>query len=179
MSERSRASRLLAVLVTAGALTLTAVALAAPDDRAVAESLLKEVEASPKKDVAKEMVARSRAAFERSAKLRSGGDETRARLADGLARTWAESARDVLRAIDVEERSQAARRAATDAGAQAERERALLEEGIAQTGRIRAQVEAAERETKEQPARTSMQATADSPDGGAAKPAPKKDGGVR
>ena len=59
----------------------------------------------------------------------------------------------------------------------AERERALLEEGIAQTGRLRAQVESAERETKEQPARTS--AAANDPDGGTGAgtktKAPKKD----
>ena len=64
--------------------------------------------------------------------------------------------------------AQAARRGANDAGAVAERERALLEEGIAQTGRLRAQVEGAERESKEQPARTS--AAANDPDAGAPRP---------
>jgi len=176
--------RTFAVVLSVAFLVLGAAAFAGPDDRAAAEATLKDVEASPKKDVAAELVARSRASLERAARLRSGGDEPRARLADALARTWAEAARDVVRAVDVEERAQAARRAATDAGATAERERALLEEGIAQSGRIRAQLEAAEKETKETPARTSTAANTDA-DGGAGKPRPTKaapavrDGGAR
>lgn len=165
-----------------------------PDDRATTEALLREAEGSKKKDVAAEMIARSRAALERAARLRASGDEPHARLADGLARTWAEAARDVIRAVEVEERAQAARRGATDAGAMAERERALLEEGIAQTGRLEAQLEAAERDSKEQPARTSAAAGSDAdggkraapqapaPKAGAPKPTPRdaaKDGGAR
>lgn len=150
----------MAVALMAG-LGLGVAAAAGPDDRATTEAVLREVEASPKKNLAAEMIARSRAALDRAAKLRASGDEPHARLADGLAKTWAEAARDVLRAVDVEERAQAARRGATDAGAIAERERALLEEGIAQSGRLRAQVEGLERDAKEQPARTSAAATAD------------------
>lgn len=150
-------------------------AAAGPDDRAAAEAALKDVAESPRREVAGEMVTRARAALERAAKLRAGGDEPHARLADGLARAWAEAAKDTLRAADVEEKAQAARRSATDAGVVAERERALLEEGIAQTGRLRAQLEAVPREAKEQPARTSGAASADA--GGAASGATKAGGG--
>jgi hypothetical protein len=143
-------------------------AAAAPDDRAATEAVLRAVEASPKKDLAGELTARSRAALARAAKLRAAGDEPHARLADGLAKIWAEAARDVLRAVDVEEKAQAARRGATDAGVIAERERALLEEGIAQSGRLRAQLDSVERDAKEQPARTS--AAAASTNGSSAKP---------
>lgn len=146
---------------------------AGPEDRAATEAVLREVEASPKKDVAAEMVARSKAALERATRLRAAGDEPHARLADGLAKTWADAARDVLRAVDVEERAQAARRAATDAGVVAERERALLEEGIAQSGRLRAELESAERESKEQPARTSKVANSELDGGARAPKAPK------
>jgi hypothetical protein len=185
--RRRRTRSLLAALTLATALGIGVVAFAAgADDRAATEGVLREVEASPKKDVAAEMIARSRSALDRAAKLRASGDEAHARLADGLAKTWADAARDVVRAVDVEERAQVARRAATDAGVIAERERALLEEGIAQSGRVRAQLEAAERESKEQPARTSAAANADT-DGGTAKPkpskiappAPTRDGGAR
>lgn len=155
------------------ALAIGVVAAAATDDRAATEGVLREVDGSPKKDVVGEMVARSRAGLDRAAKLRAGGDETRARLADGLARTWAEAARDVVRAVEVEEKAQAARRAATDAGTVAERERALLEEGIAQSGRVRAQLDAVERDAKEQPARTSAAANNDTGDGGAKARGPK------
>ena len=178
-----------ALAVLLAALGIGVAAAAGPDDRAATEAVLHKVEASPKKDVAAEMIARSRAALERATRLRSAGDEAHARLADGLAKTWAEAARDVVRAVDVEERAQAARRAATDAGVVAERERALLEEGIAQSGRVRAQLESAERESKEQPARTSKVANSDL-DGGASPRAPKppasppatggaRDGGAR
>ena len=172
--RRRRNRTLLAALTLAAALGMGVVAFAAGEgDRAATEAVLREVEASPKKDVAAEMIARSRSALERAAKLRASGDEAHARLADGLAKTWADAAREVVRAVDVEERAQASRRAATDAGVIAERERALLEEGIAQSGRVRAQLEAAERESKERPARTSAAANADT-DGGAPRPKPSK-----
>jgi hypothetical protein len=173
----------LAILLAAAGIGVAAAA--GPEDRPATEAVLREVEASPKMDIATEMIARSKAALEQAARLRAAGDEPHARLADGLAKTWADAARDVVRAVDVEERAQAARRAATDAGVVAERERALLEEGIAQSGRLRAQLESAERESKEQPARTSKVANTDV-DGGAAKrtpppptPAVARDGGAR
>ena len=176
--------RLAALAVVVAALTVGAVAAAAPDDRTATEEALRDVERSPRKDIAAEMTTRSRAALERAEKLRAAGDEPHARLAEGLAKTWAEAARDVLRAVEVEERSQMARRAATDAGSVAERERALLEEGTAQSGRLRAQLASAERDAKEQPARTSAAANADAADGGAPRRAPKvppaaaRDGGA-
>lgn len=166
-------------------IAIAAVAFAQPDDRGAAEAILKELDASPKKDVAAEMIGRAKTALERGARMRSAGDETHARVADSVARTWAEAARDIVRAVDVEERAANARRSATDAGAQAERERALLEEAIAQSGRVRAQLEGLEREGKEQPAKTSLQGA----DGGVSSPKPKnpspgapgaaKDGGAK
>jgi hypothetical protein len=190
-----QARSIFGALTVVTALAIGAVAMAAgTDDRATTEGVLREVEASPRKDVVAEMIGRSRGALDRAAKLRASGDEAHARLADGLAKTWAEAARDVVRAVEVEEKSQAARRAATDAGVVAERERALLEEGIAQSGRVRAQLDAVERDGKEQPARTSSAAQNDVADGGAAKPrapktttpnapspvpAPARDGGAR
>jgi hypothetical protein len=174
---RSILGRLAGAALACG-LAIGVASAAGSEDRPATEALLRDVEASPKKSVAAEMIARSRTALERASKLRAEGDERHARLAEGLARTWAEAARDVVRAVDVEEKAQAARRAATDAGVIAERERALLEEGIAQSGRVRAQLESVEREAKEQPARTSSAANADT-DGGAkrkaagAEPAPK------
>ena len=179
MTRRTRRTRTIlggaALAIGLGAFGILGVrvaAAAAPEDRAATETVLREVEASPKKDVAAEMIARSKAALDRASRLRAAGDEPHARLADGLAKTWAEAARDVVRAVDVEARAEAARRGATDAGVVAERERALLEEGIAQSGRVRAQLESAERESKEQPARPSRVANTDA-DGGAGPRAPK------
>lgn len=161
--------RIASLVVLVSALGLGIAAAAGTDDRTAAESALREVEAAPKKEIAAEMIARSRAALERGTRLRATGAEAHARLADGLARIWAEAARDVLRAAEVEEKARVARLGATDAGVLAERERALLEEGMAQSGRLRAQLDAVERDAKEQPARTSAAANSDL-DGGASRP---------
>lgn len=159
-----------AAVAVAGALLAASAAFAGPDDHAAAEAVLRDLEASPKKAVAAETVARAKDALDRAARFRQSGDHAHARLADALARTWAEAARETVRAAELEEKAFAARRDATDAGAHADRERALLEEAIAQSGRLRAQLEALERESKEQPARTSTAGA----DAGAAKPAPPK-----
>lgn len=172
--RRSRLARGIVIAFVAAALgATTRLVLASGDDRAAADGALREVEAAPaeRRAVAGEMVARSRAATARAAKLRAAGDEPRARIADGVARTWAEAARDTLRAAELEDRASVARRVANDAGAMAERERALLEEGVAQTGRLRAQLEALAREGKEAPTRTNARS--------AGAPAPKVDGGAR
>jgi hypothetical protein len=173
------ARRVVLAAVVAGALLGGAtLAAAGPDDRGAAEATLRDLEGSPKKTVAAEMTARAKSALERATKLRAAGDEPHARLADALARTWAEAAREAVRAAELEEKAFEARRDASDAGARADRERALLEEAVAQSGRLRAQLEGLERESKEQPARTSMMGA----DAGAAKPAPKpaaKDGGAK
>jgi hypothetical protein len=177
--ERFRRAALFAIVL---GLASGAAIAAGPDDRIAAEQTLKHVEASPHKDVAKELVARARAAQARAAKLRTEGDEPHARLADALARSWAEAAQGTLRAVIVEEKAHAARRDATDAGAAAERERALLEEAAAQGGRLRAQLEAAAREGKDQPARTSAAATGDAgaPQKTAPRPkAPAADAGAK
>lgn len=154
-------SRAVAALLLIGSLAVGAVAAAGDNDRATAEATLKEVAASPKAAVAAEPVARSRAALDRGAQLRSKGDEKHALLADSLARTWAEAARDAAKAAAIEETARAARLDATDAGLVADRERALLEEAVAQSGRLRAQLEAAPQKEKEAPARTSAQANSD------------------
>jgi hypothetical protein len=157
-----------AVALLVGCLAVGLVAAAGNDDRGVAEAALKEVAASPRKDVANELVAKSRAALDRSAQLRTKGDEKHALLADGVARAWAEAARDAVKAASVEETAAKARNDATDAGLVADRERALLEEAVAQSGRLRAQLESGAKD-KETPARTSAQANSDA----GAKPAPK------
>lgn len=161
-------SRALAAALLLGCLAVGVVASAGNDDRGVAEAALKEVAASPKKDVAAELAQRSRAALDRGAQLRTKGDEKHALLADGVARAWAEAARDAVKAAAVEETASKSRNDATDAGLVADRERALLEEAVAQSGRLRAQLESGPKD-KETPARTSAQANSDA----GAKPAPK------
>jgi hypothetical protein len=167
----TRATAFARVLLLSAATLLGAgaVALAAGDDRSAAEAALKDVAASARKDAADPLTARARAALDRGAKLRSSGDEAHAKLADGVARSWAETARDVARAAAIEDAARVTRLAAVDAGVVADRERALLEESVAQSGRLRAQLEAIAHEAKEEPARTSTSATLDA----GARPRPK------
>jgi hypothetical protein len=145
-----------------------AIASAAGDERAVAEAALRDVAASPHHDAAKEPAERAKAALDRGSHLRAAGDEAHAKLADRLARTWAETALDVTRAAAVEASAAKARIDALDAGAITERERALLEEAIARGGRLRAQLEAGDAGMKDPP-KTSAQAK----DLDAGKPAPR------
>jgi hypothetical protein len=147
-------------LLACGAASVLAIA-SDGDDRGAAESALRDVEASPRKDMAGEPITRAHAALERATRMRTAGDEAHARIADGVARKWAEVARDIARAAVVEESAATARRGATDAGAVVERERALLEEAIAQSGRLRAQLDSVDRGGKEEPARTSAAANSD------------------
>jgi hypothetical protein len=147
--RKSRHHLRLGVVLTLGAALVgsAGLALAGPEDRSVAVSILTKLDAdAAHKSLTVDASTRARAALERATRMRAAGDEPHARLADGLAREWAELARDLVATADLEKKAADARRGATDAGAHAERERALLEEGIAQNGRLRAQLEAAERE---------------------------------
>lgn len=166
---RARLAALATVVLVGG---LAWAAMAADGEREAATRLLAQVEASPHKAAASELTARAKDATARAEKLRSAGDESHAKLADGLAKRWAEAALDVVKAVEAEERARTTRLAAADAGAAAERERALLEEGVAQKGRLRAQLDALEH--GERAARTSAAAG----DAGAAPVKGDPDGGA-
>ena len=161
MTERSRffvAPRKRGSLVVVAAFAASAglAAIASGDDRASAGALLDSLQHDvAHQAVTADAVARARDAMERATRMRSAGDETHARLADGLALDWALTARDLARAVDVEQQASTARLDVLDAGAAAERERSLLEEGIARTGRLRAELEASMRDRREAPSRTS------------------------
>jgi hypothetical protein len=136
-------------------LLLGTIAAAGVDTQRSTETILAELERDPAhKDKAQDLIKRARAAAERANRLRAAGDETHARLADAVAHEWAEAAEDLARAADVEAMAVTARLAAADASALAERERALLEEGIAHNGRLRSQLDEVLREKSEKPSRT-------------------------
>jgi len=112
----------------------------------------------------------ARGALERATRMRDANDEKRAHLTEGLAAEWAQLAGDIVRTAEAEKAATEARLAANDAGAHADRERALLEEGIARQGRLRAELDTLERQSRLGPERTSPA----SADGGAtATPRPK------
>jgi len=89
-----------------------------------------------------ELVERGHAAEKKAAALRARGDEARAKVADGVAQSWFKAARDATLATKREDDARISQLAAVDAGVQASRERALLEEVVAQNGRTSAQIAA-------------------------------------
>jgi hypothetical protein len=134
-------------------LLLTGVASGAQeDDHAAALALVDQLERDTEhRSVTADALAHARAALERAVRLRAAKiwghdpDEKHAAQADGLAREWAETARDLVRAVDAEKTAADTRRKAMDAQAQLERTRALVEEGIARVGRLKAAITEAER----------------------------------
>ena len=160
--------RILGISCLASALLAGLALQARGDERAATEALLQEAEREPGRKIATaEVVAHAREALERATRFRSAGDETHAKLADGLARELAETARDLAKTVDAEKQAEGARRDAIDAGAHSERERALLEEGISRNGRLRAELEEAERTRKEAPMKTNAAGAAAGADAGA------------
>lgn len=186
--KRLRSRLVLAVF--SGCVLAAALAQAAADGDST-ESLLRTLESAP--DVAAATAdARNRAkmALERARRFRESGDEGRARIAEGLALRTAELARDQARTFRAERATADSVRAAEDAGAQLDRERALVEEGLAQSGRLRAQLEALEADRKREPERTATRVLNDAgtsaaptagskPKGAAPKPGGGADGGAK
>jgi hypothetical protein len=120
---------------------------------------VKDVEASALDARAKKVVAedieQAKKALERAHGARASGDVAHARLLDGLALEWAESARDLLRASAAEQAANASADKAREASVRAERARALLEETQARRGRAEAELEralAVEKEAREKAA---------------------------
>ncbi|MEO7113888.1 MAG: hypothetical protein ABI183_25835 [Polyangiaceae bacterium] len=159
------------------ALISPAISAATEDDRTATERMVSELDHdAAHKTLTADAVAQARKALERALRMRQAGDDTRARETEGLARRWVELARDLARTADAEAQAGLLRSAANDAGAHVERERALLEEAIARTGRLKAEIEAAEREENAAPQRTS--GVAKNSDGGASLRSTNADGGV-
>ena len=113
------------------------------DDRTAAEALVVPADRAPPAPVTAEAMARARDALEQGTRLRTAGDEAHAKAADGLAREWAETARDLALAAAAEKQADERRHQALEAQARLERTRALVEDGIARLGRIRAELDGA------------------------------------
>ena len=113
-----------------------------PSDKAVAEQILASA-ASSSADaaLARAPLDEAKKALDRALGARRSGDVPHAEHLEGLAREWAETARDLGRAIAIEADAGALESSASQAGLRAERARALLEEAIARRGRAEAELE--------------------------------------
>jgi hypothetical protein len=111
-------------------------------DRAVAEQIMATAASSSAEGaVMRAPLEEAKKALERARGARQSGDVAHAELLEGLAREWAETARDLLRAAAIEADAGALESAAAQAGLRAERARALLEEAISRRGRAEAELE--------------------------------------
>lgn len=126
---------------------------APPGDGATAMKILKVLEAGMKDErmakVVAEPLGQAKRALERAHGARMAGDREHARLLDGLALEWAETARDLARAVATEDAALATARKAREVEVQVERARALLEETQARRGRAAAELERAEADARE------------------------------
>ncbi len=135
-------ARLAFSLLAAALAVISAFAIAAGnDDRTAAEQTIAELEKDAHtKALCADPIAKARAALERAHRMRVAGDDKHARLAEGLALEWTNVGRELARADAAESRAAAARASASDAGAQVERERATLEQQLAENGRLQAEL---------------------------------------
>jgi len=125
--------------------TMSAAWAAGRDDRAATQTLLDELGRDAKhRAVIADSVARAADALERGRRMRVAGDAAHAAAAEALAGQWVETARALVRAADIETQANELHRKALAADGQVAKTRELVEEVIARTGRLRAQIAAAE-----------------------------------
>jgi hypothetical protein len=137
------------VLVLAIASVATFALASGSDDATEATALIQQLDAdTAHKALLADTLTKAKEALEKGHRMRVAGDEAHAKLADAVAREWAETARDLVRAVELEKGAAASRSGAIDAGARVEREQAAVEESIARVGRLRAELEAAQRGAK-------------------------------
>jgi hypothetical protein len=163
-----RGSRSFALALAALSLTVPAAALAhgpastpaivvppaPPGDGATAEKLLAEIESKTKAqgDAARKVVAEpvqaARKSLERAHGARVSGDAAHARMLEGLALEWAETARDLQRGATAEGSAFQLAKKARAVATQADRARALLSETQDRRGRAAAELERLEAEAR-------------------------------
>ena len=115
------------------------------DDRSVARAIVSSLEGdSAHASITGDALRRAKVALERATRFRGAEEGARATLAEGVAREWAEAARDLVSAADAEASAAQVRRRAVDAQERLERSRVLVEEEIARVGRLDAQLRASE-----------------------------------
>lgn len=94
---------------------------------------------------ARHAIDQAKKALARAAELRALHDDARAELAEDSALDWALTARDLLRALDLEAKAEASAAAATSASTKAARARALLDEAVKKRVKLQAEVDEADK----------------------------------
>jgi len=137
-----------------GALWTVPAAAAAPSDRSVAEKLVAELSNVPESErpVVHLTLERARHALERATGAKDSGDARAAELLEGIAREWAETGQDLLRAARAEASFKALQAKAAEASQKAERARMLLEEAVSRKGRAEVELRNLEAPASAKPA---------------------------
>jgi hypothetical protein len=147
-------------------------------DRTIAEGLVKELERdTTHRAILAETIRQAKDALERATRMHGANDEARAKAAEGLAREWAETGRDLAKAVTSEASAAELRQKTLDAQAGLERARALVEEGIARVGRLQTELSRAgshERDGKTKEERVAVEAHEGDPAKEPQKKGPKK-----
>lgn len=123
------------------ALASSALAQPASDKATVEQILATAGSSSADAALLKAPLDEARKALGRADGARRAGDIAHAEMLEGLAREWAETARDLARAASIEADAGALETSASQASLKAERARALLEEAISRRGRAEAELE--------------------------------------
>jgi hypothetical protein len=133
------------VVATSTLAVLAASAWAEPaGDKAAADATLAELgapSASASAGLSLRPVGEAKRALERAVGARQAGEVARADLLEGLAREWAETAKDIVRAARAETDASTVEEKTAQATVRAERARTLLEESIALRGEKMARLE--------------------------------------
>jgi hypothetical protein len=125
-------------VVVAVATTGALASLSAGDDRAAAETAIKNLTAVPAHaKVAAEPLQRAQNALRRASDARVAGDHGHGSRLEGVGREWAETGRDLVRAADAERQALDLYSKATALETKVVRGRALLEETMARRERAR------------------------------------------
>jgi hypothetical protein len=128
-------------LLASGALALVLVAqalAAGGSDREVASDVVERLAKQPDSAaVAHEPIEKARHALRRAADARASGDHLHGAELEALAREWAETGRDLVRAAAAEKKLAATQRELLETETRLIRARALLEESVARQGRAK------------------------------------------
>jgi hypothetical protein len=94
-------------------------------------------------------IANAKKMLDKATQMRALNDVARAELAEDVALEWAETARDLVAAVEDERTADDQGKAAIAMTTKADRARQLLEEAIARRGRLQAELDALEAESIE------------------------------
>jgi hypothetical protein len=134
----AQALAIAAVLVLASSLVHADTVAAGQQAKALLDSLEKAPET---KRIARDPLNQARGALERAQSARQSRDEAHAALLDSLALEWAQTARDLASAADLEKRASEVQEQAAKAEAQSVRAQAIVEAAVARRGRARERIE--------------------------------------